>query len=276
MKLEEKLMKLRKRNAWSQEEFADKLNVSRQTVSKWELGQTTPDTDNLSKIATIFGVTVNDLLDENINPIEEKTNTINNSGSNSENNSRTIKIAILIIILIVAFLGIGTIIINKIFNKNKTEEQATSIINTVKDNIIPDIFNKVSEKIDESDKESDNLNKELFNHEFKSLYFGSVDGFFMNNFIDAVIKSNEENPNNIITVNFEELETSDASELREMKKKFNKTTTYEISYEYDDNGLIKKAKIEDFGGENGYNNIDNSHFNSFSNYFNNSQVQQNN
>ena len=96
MKLEEKLMKLRKRNAWSQEEFADKLNVSRQTVSKWELGQTTPDTDNLSKIATIFGVTVNDLLDENINSIEEKTNTINNSGSNSENNSRTIKIAILI------------------------------------------------------------------------------------------------------------------------------------------------------------------------------------
>ena len=42
------------------------------------------------------------------------------------------------------------------------------------------------------------------------------------------------------------------------------------------NGLIKKAKIEDFGGENGYNNIDNSHFNSFSDHFNNSQVQQNN
>ena len=43
MKLEEKIIKLRKRNAWSQEELAEKLDVTRQTVSKWELGQTTPD-----------------------------------------------------------------------------------------------------------------------------------------------------------------------------------------------------------------------------------------
>ena len=39
MKFEEKLMKLRKEKGWSQEELAEKLNVTRQTISKWELGQ---------------------------------------------------------------------------------------------------------------------------------------------------------------------------------------------------------------------------------------------
>ena len=112
MKLEEKLMKLRKENAWSQEEFADKLNVSRQTVSKWELGQTTPDTDNLTKIASIFGISVNDLLDENANPIEKNSKSSNKNGS-------LVKILILVVILILVLLGIGAITINKIFNKVK-------------------------------------------------------------------------------------------------------------------------------------------------------------
>ena len=91
MKFEEKLIKLRKENAWSQEEFAEKLNVTRQTISKWELGQTTPDTDNLSKMAKIFGVSVNDLLDDNVKPIKNTT---------QKGDSKTLKIVILIIILV--------------------------------------------------------------------------------------------------------------------------------------------------------------------------------
>ena len=47
MLLGEKLKKLRKARGLSQEQLADQLNVSRQAISKWELGESTPDTDNL-------------------------------------------------------------------------------------------------------------------------------------------------------------------------------------------------------------------------------------
>ena len=46
MKFHEKLFELRKKEGLSQEELADKVNVSRQTVSKWEMGQSTPEMDN--------------------------------------------------------------------------------------------------------------------------------------------------------------------------------------------------------------------------------------
>lgn len=45
MKFGEKIIKLRKEKGLSQEEFGDKINVSRQAVSKWENGETKPDTD---------------------------------------------------------------------------------------------------------------------------------------------------------------------------------------------------------------------------------------
>ena len=49
MKFNEKLIKLRKEMGLSQEELGNKLNVARQTVSKWELGETTPEMDKLIK-----------------------------------------------------------------------------------------------------------------------------------------------------------------------------------------------------------------------------------
>ena len=48
MDLSEKILKLRKANNLSQEELAEKLGVSRQSISKWESGQSLPDIDKLS------------------------------------------------------------------------------------------------------------------------------------------------------------------------------------------------------------------------------------
>ena len=62
MKFEEKLMALRKKNGMSQEDLAEQLGVSRQAVSRWELGATLPDAPNLLKLSDIFGVTVDYLL----------------------------------------------------------------------------------------------------------------------------------------------------------------------------------------------------------------------
>ena len=49
--LAEKLYELRKTNALSQDELADKLNVSRQAISKWERGESLPDTENLIQLS---------------------------------------------------------------------------------------------------------------------------------------------------------------------------------------------------------------------------------
>ena len=73
MILADKIIRLRKKNGWSQEELADKMNVSRQAVSKWEGAQTIPDLEKILQLSTLFGVTTDYLLKEEIED-EELTN----------------------------------------------------------------------------------------------------------------------------------------------------------------------------------------------------------
>lgn len=63
MAFAEKIRKLRKKNGLSQEELADKLDVSRQAVSKWEKG-VMPDINNMTKIATFFDCTIDYLVND--------------------------------------------------------------------------------------------------------------------------------------------------------------------------------------------------------------------
>ena len=62
----DKLIELRKKNGWSQEELAERLNVTRQSVSKWEGAQSIPDLDKILMLAQIFGVTTDYLLKDEI------------------------------------------------------------------------------------------------------------------------------------------------------------------------------------------------------------------
>lgn len=62
MKINEMIYSLRKENNLSQEELADKLNVSRQTVSKWELGESCPDFNKIVPLCDLFGITTEELL----------------------------------------------------------------------------------------------------------------------------------------------------------------------------------------------------------------------
>ena len=64
MKLNEKLFRCRKRCGLSQEELAERLGVSRQAVSKWELGTALPELDKLKLLAKEFGVSADWLLDD--------------------------------------------------------------------------------------------------------------------------------------------------------------------------------------------------------------------
>lgn len=66
MILADKIIRLRKKNGWSQEELAEKMNVSRQAVSKWEGAQTIPDLEKILKLGELFGVTTDYLLKDEI------------------------------------------------------------------------------------------------------------------------------------------------------------------------------------------------------------------
>lgn len=70
MMLAEKIAELRKKNGWSQEELAGKLHVSRQSVSKWESGQSAPDMARLLLLSEVFDVSTDVLLKDG--PFEEK------------------------------------------------------------------------------------------------------------------------------------------------------------------------------------------------------------
>ena len=62
MKLSDKIVRLRKSNGMSQEELADKLGVSRQAISRWEMGTAMPDATNILQLSRLFQVTTDYLL----------------------------------------------------------------------------------------------------------------------------------------------------------------------------------------------------------------------
>ncbi|MBR6790191.1 MAG: helix-turn-helix transcriptional regulator [Oscillospiraceae bacterium] len=64
MKLSEKILSLRKSRGMSQEELAEKLDVSRQAVSRWENGSALPDAENILRLSRLFGVTADYLLND--------------------------------------------------------------------------------------------------------------------------------------------------------------------------------------------------------------------
>lgn len=91
MKLGDKLIMLRRERGYSQEQFANLLNVSRQSVSKWESGQSTPEVSKLIVIADIFKVSVDSLIREeitlsDIEDRQEKTGDLTETSISSDKN----------------------------------------------------------------------------------------------------------------------------------------------------------------------------------------------
>ena len=98
MKFNEKIIMLRKNKNLSQEDLGNELGVARQTISKWELGETTPEMDKLIKMSEIFEITLDDLIKD----------TEPNIDKNNANNTNTQKLAGLVIKIL---KGIGIFII---------------------------------------------------------------------------------------------------------------------------------------------------------------------
>lgn len=117
MKINEKIYSLRKEHNLSQEELADKLNVSRQTVSKWELGESCPDFDKIVPLCEVFNIGTEELLRDSkeIKQIEEKENKVD-----------VVKaILICISIFFYFFAIIGTVLAEEVFKLNEGLVAAT-------------------------------------------------------------------------------------------------------------------------------------------------------
>lgn len=131
MKFNEKLVMLRKQQNLSQEQVSEKLGVARQTVSKWELGETTPEMDKLIIISKLYDITLDELMKED----NEGKNVNDPNNMNSQKLAGlTIKFlkGIGIFIFIVAILYVFIMIVELIaFNRLKTDSGSkTTIIQT--------------------------------------------------------------------------------------------------------------------------------------------------
>lgn len=78
MNLSENLKRIRKENNLSQEQLADKLGVSRQSVSKWESGLAYPEMDKVLQICKMFNLNIDELLNQNIKEVNETKQSKNN------------------------------------------------------------------------------------------------------------------------------------------------------------------------------------------------------
>ena len=120
MKFSEKIMELRKSKGMSQEEIAGKLNVTRQTISKWESDQTVPDLNRLIDIAKLFGIS----LDELTNNIENSNSENVYKESSIEKNNRQISIKIFVVGIIICLILCGIGLIKQNVAKNTNQERA--------------------------------------------------------------------------------------------------------------------------------------------------------
>ena len=77
MSLGNRILELRKKMGLSQEQLGEKVNVTRQTISNWELGETAPNPEQLKLLSQIFHISVDELLDNDISHVlvERVSNT---------------------------------------------------------------------------------------------------------------------------------------------------------------------------------------------------------
>lgn len=235
MKFYEKLIILRKKALLSQEALAEKLDVTRQTISKWELGQTKPDMDKLMEISKLFDVDINVLTDDEISLEDNKKEKKIEAMKNERNNRK-----IILYIAIVIFIASLSTLSYRVINEKKEE------YNAAKEEI-----NKQKEEIkQEINKQTSNIEKSNFNFTFES-YQGKMNGNFTEMLIDEIIKNNNKNKEYLIEVIFDNTSYgTDSDRIKKIKNSLSSSWNgsgfqeYDISLDYDEKGYVNKITIE--------------------------------
>lgn len=251
MKFEEKLINLRKQKILSQEELAEKLNVTRQTISKWELGQTKPDIDKIKEISNLFEVSVEELINDESDIQKESAEQI------KPKKERKYLLYILVLVLIAAIVTL-VIRINIQKEQDKAEGKNTGIF-SIFDGFF-DGFNEASQSmqsqyqqnVDKMNQEHQNrveqMNKETEKRTHNT-YFENSTGteptLFVESTLDKIISVNKKNTGHTVTLVYNNIVTTDETEIKNIKHSLVDFSEYEVSIEYDDDGYVNKVILED-------------------------------
>lgn len=240
MKFGDKLLKLRKLNGMSQEDLAEKLNVTRQTISKWELEQSKPDMGKFLEISKLFKVDLEILTNDNLD-IDSKNN-VNSYVGNKTNNSK--QAIIIISIIFVFFIVISVTFIISFINIGKSK--MNSVLNVGKDisNNVIGIANSsnLNNILDTSMKY---VNSTSFNSKFEA-YKGIKGGFFVKVLLNKVFENNKDNER-MITIKYKEISTSDPYKIYEIRNLINDDTgvDYEVELNYDKDNYVYEIEIKE-------------------------------
>lgn len=245
MKFYEKLIILRKKALLSQEELAEKLDVTRQTISKWELGQSKPDIDKLQMMSKLFEVDVNTLTNEDIS-LEDKVETKEDKNNKKEDGDRKFILYILIIIFIASLALLAY--------------RVGTDIKTKKDEIKEEL-RKEKEKAEKEEKEfKDKFNKDMEESDLKfdknsfnsnyTFYSGTQPGQNVSMLIDNIINKNKTEKDHLVELTFDNtsygIDSDNIKQTKNMIQTFKgyDIQYYEVSIDYDDNGYVNKVTIE--------------------------------
>lgn len=104
MDLGSKILELRKKHQLSQEKLGEKIGVTRQTISNWELNETLPDTKQLISLSKVFLISIDELVGNNTqNLLEQRVDKVEEGITQ---NNRLTKLVTLLIILVIVLLVI--------------------------------------------------------------------------------------------------------------------------------------------------------------------------
>ena len=220
MKFSDKLIELRKKSGLSQEQLADKLDVTRQTISKWELGQTSPDIDKLTKISKIFNVNMDELVGGEVIKEEEIFN--GEKQEKKDKNRKNIIKTILIILLVIILSALIYLCYQDHIEKKKNNPDYSGGIFEVFDKII-----------------GKNFGIKVFNKDIES-YNGNQPGLFVSTLIDK-IENNVKRNNYEIVIVYDDVEYKKFDELRD---KIDESGNYIVSFEYNKDKFINKVFIK--------------------------------
>ena len=117
MTLGERLAKLRKEKGLSQEDVADRINVTRQTVSKWELDQSLPDFDKIIPLCKLYNISSDELLTGNIEKQEEgDLSDVNSERALEVRRKKAITVSISLLLFVLSIIwGIAALLVGGFF-----------------------------------------------------------------------------------------------------------------------------------------------------------------
>lgn len=179
MNIGEKLLNLRKKAGLSQESVADKLNVTRQTVSNWELNQTKPDLEQAASICKLYNISLDELINNDVQNI--LTEKISNTDKLAGIVIKILKVIGVLFLIFIIIDVLSLIIFNGVLNTWVTKSSNTeNIICTIDDkdyeytisyddnNIVTEVTG--SDEFSELINFPDNTNSEVYINKIKEFF----------------------------------------------------------------------------------------------------------